>query len=111
MLTTADTVIDAAKSYYTINDTTYGNMLPKNEGETACVTIDDLYYDNYLDIDTFDYSGKVVVQKLNNEYIYYLYLLKDYEYMINGKTGELTSNDIEEYNYYEASDIYYCNNY
>ena len=31
--------------------------------------------------------------------------------MINGKTGELTSNDIEEYNYYEASDIYYCNNY
>lgn len=111
MLTTADTVIDAAKSYYTINDTTYGNMLPKNEGETACVTIDDLYYDNYLDIDTFDYSGKVVVQKLNNEYIYYLYLLKDYKYMINGKTGELTSNDIEEYNYYEASDIYYCNNY
>ena len=111
MLTTADTVIDAAKSYYTINDTTYGNMLPQNEGETACVTIDDLYYDNYLDIDTFDYSGKVVVQKLNNEYIYYLYLLKDYKYMINGKTGELTSNDIEEYNYYEASDIYYCNNY
>ena len=116
----ANGAIDAAQAYFMSSSLTGGDGFPANDGDTECVTIDDLYTGGYTELDD-DYSGKVVVQKKGNIHIYYVFLEKDDTWMVygagtdikydgtfNGTTNEeITEENVVEYDP-EQSDLATC---
>lgn len=89
----ANGAIDAAQTYFMSSSLTNGTGFPSSNGNIACVTIEQLYDGGYTELDKTGYSGKVVVQKRNNIYIYYVFLEKDKTWMVNG-----AGTDIAEFN-------------
>lgn len=89
----ANGAIDAAQTYFMSSSLTGGDGFPATEEGTSCVTIQDLYTGGYTELQYPNYSGKVVVQKKGNIYIYYVYLEKDDTWMINGAGSDVPSTD------------------
>lgn len=110
----ANSAIEAAQAYFMSTDLTgTGDGLPSNSGGDACVTIDDLIYEGFSDLDPDKYDGYVYVikgisgTKNENRYFYKIWIEKDKTMMVNGKgysgTGEdqknvdITLEHVEDY--------------
>ena len=88
----ANVAIDAAQAYFMSSSLTGRSDFPANEGGTSCVEISTLYTGGYTELDQ-GYSGKVVVQKRGNIFLYYVFLEKDNTWMINGAGTDQATND------------------
>ena len=84
--------IEAAQAYFMSSSLTGKSDFPANEGGTSCVEISTLYTGGYTELDQ-GYSGKVVVQKRGNIFLYYVFLEKDNTWMINGAGTDQATND------------------
>lgn len=94
----ANGAIDAAQTYFMSSSLTGGEGFPATEGGTSCVTIEQLYNGGYTELTPSTssgtgYSGKVVVQKKGNIYLYYVFLEKDKTWMVYG-----AGTDVDQFN-------------
>lgn len=96
----ANSAIDAANTYFMSSYLTGNSGFPGNDEDTECVTITELYENGYTELNPNTYSGKVVVEKKGNIYLYYVFLEKDGTWMVNGAgtDQETTATSFSGYN-------------
>ena len=79
----AQTAIEAANTYFMNLSVTNNNGYPTENGGKSCVSIDTLIDKGYYTMNG-NIEGKVIVEKMNNTYLFTVYLHKD-QLMVNGK--------------------------
>ena len=79
----AQTAIEAANTYFMNKSLSQGSGYPTENGKTNCVSVKTLKEEGYLNTNGI-IEGKVVVEKLNDNYLFTVYIHKD-ELMVNGR--------------------------
>lgn len=106
--------IESAQTYFTNNNLKGGgDTLPVSSGIVKCVTIETLYTEGVSELNPKNYSGRVVVKKEGNNYIYAATLQNGSLMAINrgissdGKyNADVTGADIYDYNATEFAKVY-----
>ena len=100
----ANGAIDAANTYFMSSmwvPDAGGVTLPIGD-EEVCIGIKKLYDLGYTELNPDHYSGKVVVKKKGNNYLYTVYIQKDNKMMVNGEGNDGNYNvDITENNVFD----------
>lgn len=103
----ANGAIEAAQTYFMNNNLTgSGQSLPVNDGGARCVPIQTLIDGGFSDLDPESYSGRVLVKKSGNIYVYNVSIQKDKTLMVTSKgyssdtkyNEDVTGDDVVDYN-------------
>jgi len=102
----ANGAIESAQSYFMNQNLTGGNnALPVGDGKAKCITIQELIDGGYSELDPKSYSGRVLVKKVGNIYIYNVSIQKDNTMMVVSKgydnqvkyNKDVDANDVVDY--------------
>ena len=82
------------------------SFLPSNDGDTTCITVDELIAEGYTDV-TNEYSGKIEITKNGNLYDYKISLTDGQYMLLNQESYNITSNYLENYDATRFNQEYY----
>lgn len=102
----ASTLIDDASAYLMTQSILNPSFLPSNDGDTTCITVDELIAEGYTDV-TNEYSGKIEITKNGNLYDYKISLTDGQYMLLNQESYNITSNYLENYDATRFNQEYY----
>lgn len=102
----ASTLIDDASAYLMTQSILNPSFLPSNDGDTTCITVDELIVEGYTDV-TNEYSGKIEITKNGNLYDYKISLTDGQYMLLNQESYNITSNYLENYDATRFNQEYY----
>ena len=102
----ASTLIDDASAYLMTQSILNPSFLPSNDGDTTCITVDELIAEGYTDV-TNEYSGKIEITKNGNIYDYKISLTDGQYMLLNQESYNITSNYLENYDATRFNQEYY----